>query len=66
METDMDYWMQIASLAFIVMLLFLMIPRAKDMLKHTPKAQTGDWQAVLLPIAGVVGFVVLLIMLVRN
>lgn len=34
------------------------------MLKNSPKAEQGDWQAVLLPIVFVVGFVILLIMMV--
>ncbi len=57
-------WMKIASaLAIIAMLVFL-LPRAKHMLKNSPKAGAGDWNAVLLPLALVVGFVILLIMAV--
>lgn len=57
-------WMKIASaLAIIAMLVFL-LPRARHMLKNSPKAGAGDWNAVLLPLALVVGFVILLIMAV--
>ncbi|MET0071417.1 MAG: hypothetical protein ABW096_15380 [Candidatus Thiodiazotropha sp.] len=59
----MDWTKIIWALLLGAMILFLW-PRAKQMLKHSPKAQKGDWQAVLLPLAFVVGFVVLLIMMV--
>lgn len=57
-------WMKIGwALALVAMLVFL-LPRAKHMLKNSPKAGAGDWNAVLLPLALVVGFIVLLIMAV--
>lgn len=57
-------WMKIASaLAIIAMLVFL-LPRAKHMLKNSPKAGAGDWQALLIPLVLVVGFVILLMMAV--
>ncbi len=59
----MDWTKIIWALLLGAMILFLW-PRAKQMLKHSPKAQKGDWQAVLLPLAFVVGFVVLLILMV--
>lgn len=36
------------------------------MLTNSPKAEAGDWQAFILPLAGVVGFVALLIWLVSK
>lgn len=36
------------------------------MLKHSPKAEAGDWQAALLPLAGVIAFIVLLVWLVSQ
>jgi hypothetical protein len=47
------------------MMLFYLWPAYKQWQEHGPKAQTGDWQAVVLPLALVVGLVVLLVMLVR-
>jgi len=41
------------------------LPRAKQMIKHSPRARQGDWQAVLIPIGLVVLFVIFLIMSVR-
>jgi hypothetical protein len=59
----MDWTKIIWAVLLGAMILFLW-PRAKHMLKHSPKAEAGDWQAVLVPIAFVVGFVILLIMMV--
>ena len=36
------------------------------MLKNSPKAEKGDWSAVMLPLLGVVGFVIFLIWVVSN
>jgi len=33
-------------------------------LTHSPKAESGDWQAAIIPLIGVVGFIALLVMLV--
>lgn len=59
----MDWTKIIWALLLGAMILFLW-PRAKDMLKNSPKAEKGDWQAVVLPMAFVIGFVILLIMMV--
>ena len=61
----MDLFMKIAWAAMLIMLLVFLYPRAKNWLEHGPKAQKGDWQSVLLPLALVVGFVILLVMAVR-
>ena len=61
---DMSLWMKIAwALALGAMLVFL-LPRARHMLKNSPKAGAGDWQAVLIPLVLVILFVLLLIMAV--
>ena len=57
-------WVKIFSAILIVGWIIFMWPRAKYWLQNSPKAQKGDWQAAILPLAAVVGFVVLLIMLV--
>ncbi|MES9946028.1 hypothetical protein [Candidatus Thiodiazotropha sp. CDECU1] len=59
----MDWTKIIWALLLGAMILFLW-PRAKHMLKNSPKAEKGDWQAVVLPMAFVIGFVILLIMMV--
>ncbi|MCU7811547.1 MAG: hypothetical protein KZQ77_09950 [Candidatus Thiodiazotropha sp. (ex Notomyrtea botanica)] len=57
-------WTKIIWAVAIVAMILVLWPRAKQMMKDTPKAEKGDWQAVVLPLAFVVGFVILLIMLV--
>ncbi len=57
-------WMKIGSALVLVAMLVFLLPRAKHMLKNSPKPGAGDWQSVLLPLALVVGFVILLMMAV--
>lgn len=61
----MELFLQLAAAAFLIMLLFYLWPAYKAWQQNSPKAETGDWQAVLLPLGAVVGFVIILIMLVR-
>jgi archaellum biogenesis protein FlaJ (TadC family) len=57
-------WLKIFSAILIVGWIIFIWPRAKYWLKNSPKAEQGDWMAAVLPLAAVVGFVVLLIMMV--
>jgi len=57
-------WMKILSAVALVAMIVYLFPRAKMMLKHSPKAQKGDWQSFLLPIIAVVLFIVLLVQMV--
>jgi len=61
----MELFGKIAFGIVLVMMLFYLWPAFKQWQQHGPKAQKGDWQAVVLPLALVVGLVVLLIALVR-
>jgi hypothetical protein len=61
----MDLWLKIGFGIVLVMMLVYLWPAYKRWQEHGPKAQKGDWQAVVLPLGLVVGFVILLIMLVR-
>ena len=61
----MDLFLQIALGLVLVMMLFFLWPAFKQWQEHGPKAGEGDWQAVVLPLALVVGLVVLLVALVR-
>jgi hypothetical protein len=49
----------------MIMLLFYLWPAFKQWQEHGPKAEKGDWQAAILPLAAVVGLVVVLVLLVR-
>ncbi len=57
-------WLKIGSAVLIIAMLIFVWPAAKRMLHESPSAEEGDWQAVLLPILAVIGFVVLLLWLV--
>jgi hypothetical protein len=61
----MELFGKIALAAVLMMMLFFLWPAFKQWQEHGPKAQKGDWQAVVLPLALVVGLVVLLIALVQ-
>lgn len=61
----MNIWLQIASAAMVLLMLYFLYPAAKHWLKNGPKAQSGDWGAAIVPLLLVAGFVALLIMMVR-
>ena len=56
--------LSILSAIFLAILIALLLPRARQMLGHSPPAQRGDWQSLLLPLLAVVGFLLLLMKLV--
>ena len=56
--------MKIASAIFLILILVFLLPRAKSMLTNAPKAEACDWQASIIPLAAVVGFIALLMWLV--
>jgi len=59
----MDWMKIIAAIALVAMIAFI-FPRARAMMKNSPKAEKGDWQSFLLPIVAVVLFIVLLVQMV--
>lgn len=56
--------MKIGSAVLLGAMIALLLPRARHMLQHSPKAEAGDWSAFILPIAAVAAFVALLMWLV--
>jgi len=62
----MELFLKILLVAIFVMLIWRMWPVAKAWLENGPRAQEGDWNAVLIPLLFVVGFVALLIWMVRQ
>lgn len=58
-------WMKILSAIVLVAMLVYLIPRAKTMMEASAKAEK-DWKGVLIPIAGVVLFVMFLIAMVKQ
>ena len=61
----MATWMKISYALALGLMLFIMLPRARAMIKNSPKAKPGDWRSVLLPLVVIVLFILLLIQLVR-
>ncbi|OOZ35176.1 hypothetical protein [Solemya velesiana gill symbiont] len=58
-----NIWLQIGSAIVLGLMLLFLYPTAKHWMQNSPKAQEGDWASAILPLALVVGFVLLLIML---
>lgn len=61
----MDLFLKIAVAGVLIMMLVFLWPAFKAWQENGPKPEKGDWQAAILPLAAVVGLVILLIMLVR-
>lgn len=60
----MDMWMKVLYAVLLGMIVIFLWPRAKQMIENSPKATGSDWKSVLIPLAGVVLFVMLLISMV--
>lgn len=60
----MEMWMKIGYALLLGMMVFLLYPRAKHMLKHSPKASGDDWRAVLIPLVLLVLFLIFLVKMV--
>jgi hypothetical protein len=58
-------WLKIGSAVFLVAMLVFIFPRMRHAMKHSPKGTAEDWKGFLLPLLGVILFVILLIMMVR-
>jgi len=61
----MDLFLKILAAAAMGMMVFYAWRAYQQWQAHGPKAEKGDWQAAILPLALVAGLVVLLIALVR-
>ncbi len=57
-------WMKIFSALALVMFIVFLFPRARDMMKNTPKGSSSDWMSFVIPIIAIVLFIMLLIQLV--
>jgi len=58
-------WMKILSAIGIIAMMIIIWPSVKHATQNSPKGSTADWMAFIKPILLVVGFIILLIMLVR-
>lgn len=56
--------MKVVYAVMLGMMVLFLWPRAKHMIANSPKATDSDWKSVLIPLLGVVLFVMLLISMV--
>lgn len=57
-------WMKIVAALALVMFIVILFPRARDMVKNSPKGTSSDWASFVIPMIGIVLFIMLLIKLV--
>ena len=57
-------WLQIGSAIFLLAMVIMLFPRAREAIKHSPKGSMNDWMGYIVPMALVVLFIILLISLV--
>ena len=57
-------WLKIAAAAVLVAMFFYILPRARHMVKNSPKGSARDWMSFAMPIAAIVLFIIVLINLV--
>ena len=58
-------WVKIGSALFLLAMIVFIFPRMRQAIKHSPKGTMKDWMSFIIPIAGVILFVALLIASVR-
>lgn len=63
---DMPMWMKISAAVVMGFMIVRMIPAARHWLKNGPRGTSKEWLTTSMLLAGVVLFVVFLIMLVRS
>lgn len=54
-------WEKIGSAILLIGMLFFIYPRMRDAIKNGPKGTADDWKSLIIPIVGVVLFVIFLI-----
>lgn len=60
----MELWMKIGSAVLLLAMLAVIFPRARQMIKESPKGSVSDWMGYLFPLGLVILFVLLLMSLV--
>ena len=58
-------WTKIGTALLLGAMLVFIFPRMRHAMQHAPKGSFKDWMGYLIPLLGVIGFVILLIMMVR-
>ena len=62
----MGEWTKWIWAAALIMMIVVLFPAAKHWLQHGPRGTASDWKAAIIPLGLVVGFVILLIIMVRS
>ena len=57
-------WMKILSAVALGLMILYLLPRAKQMMQMSAEVENKDWMGFLIPIAGVILFIVFLVSLV--
>ena len=57
-------WLTIGSALLVGLMLVLLLPQARRMIKESRKGTPGEWMGVLIPLAAVVLFVIFLMAIV--
>ena len=57
-------WIAIGSAALLIGMIVFMYPRMKHAVANSPKGTMNDWMGYIIPMAAVVGFIILLINMV--
>ena len=57
-------WMKIGAAILLVMMIVMLWPRAKVMLEQSAQETERDWMGFVIPVAAVLGFVILLMAIV--
>ena len=58
-------WMKVLSAIGIIAMMVIIWPSVKHATQNSPKGSAQDWMAFIKPMLLVIGFIILLIMLVR-
>ena len=56
-------WTKIGTALLLGAMLIFIFPRMREAVKNSPKGTTQDWMGFIIPLAAVIGFVILLIMM---
>ena len=57
-------WMTIGSVVLIVGMMVFIFPRMRHSVKNAPKGSMDDWMGFIIPLAAIIGFIILLINMV--
>jgi len=57
-------WLKIGSAVFLIAMIVFLWPRMKHAVANSPKGTMNDWMGFIVPLAAVIGFIILLINMV--